>query len=241
MSFMHALKSATLGTVICLSGFFTFGAMAATITPVSSISGGAVVDLSGLATNTPLSTTEQAFQDAGLASLSVSSTPTSFSELYNSSTAFNAGRALFATDNGALIALDPGAGVDFAKPTFTFAFTSAIKEFGFRLADTSSSFSEPRISFLLGGNQVAQLDIPDIFNAQTFFGYSLDMPFDVVVLDTDIVSGNGVSGFDGIGVTQITRGAFMSVPSPLPAVPLPAAGVLLLTGLGALLLRKRLS
>ncbi|MEO0762162.1 MAG: hypothetical protein AAFZ09_10175, partial [Pseudomonadota bacterium] len=91
---------------------------AAAVVQTNTLPAGTLVDLSGFSTNTPIAFDDPAFQAAGIASITVTDDPSTNNEFYDGG-AFGAGRALFNTEAGELIALDQGTTPDFGSPTFT--------------------------------------------------------------------------------------------------------------------------
>jgi hypothetical protein len=201
-------------------------ATAASITTIASIPNGTVVDLSGLALRTPLSATEQAFRDAGIESITPQRVGTATDSRYNTGYWDN-GRALFVSVEGDLIAQEAGSGTRFGRGNFTIVFDAPILEFGLAFPDTNSSWSQPQLDFKLDGNLVASTTISGRYDPTDFFGFALDMPFDEVFINT--LAG----GQDGVGINDITVGQAVA------PIPLPAGGVLLISGLVALAARKR--
>ena len=206
-------------------------ANAATVARVNTITGGATVDLSGIASGTVISPTDAIFSNAGISSLTTDNRASTNNEFYDSGQ-FGAGRAIFNTEDGDLLVLDEGASVDYGSPTFIITLQNDVTEFGFRLADTSSSFATPEVTFFNGNTQVASVLITESYNANTFFGFSLDMIFNQVIINTDTV-GSGF-GFDGVGITDLTVGAA----SDLAPVPLPGAALFMATGLVGFFARR---
>jgi hypothetical protein len=181
----------------------------------NALPSGTTVDLTNLTTGVSLSGSDPIFGAAGIASISVTDDPSTNDEFYDGGS-FGAGRALFNTEDGDLIALDEGASVDFGSPTFTIDFTDTVDAFGLRFADTSSSFATPQLEFFRDGSSIDSILINDSFDASTEFGFSATAGFDGVAIDVDTV-GSGF-GFDGVGITSLTVGnPVNSTPIPVPA------------------------
>lgn len=208
-------------------GFFATNAQAA-IVESSSLPVGTTIDLSGFATNSTIAAT--ALQSQGIDSITASNRGTSFTELYDTTASFNAGRALFTRDGtGEIIVLNPGDTVDFGSPIFTIDFTNRITEFGLRFADTSSDFATPRLEFFDGSTSVGVVGIGGTYDARNEFGFARALGFTRVVVDVDTNSGFQ----DGVGIASLTIGS-------AAVVPVPGAGILMAGALGgAALLRRR--
>jgi len=221
---MSALRFFAAG--VCSAAFFITGANASIIES-NTLPVGTTVDLSGLATNSPLDA--DVFAADGISSITASGRPSGNSELYDAGGVFDAGRALFVVENtGDVIALDPGARVDFGSPIFTIQFTNAITAFGLRFADTSNGFATPRLEFFNGGDSVGIVDIDSPYNASNEFGFFRALGFTSVVVDVDTQPGFQ----DGVGITALTLGS-------ATVVPIPGAGVLMAGALGGAALMRR--
>ncbi|NJN20194.1 MAG: PEP-CTERM sorting domain-containing protein [Leptolyngbya sp. RL_3_1] len=214
---------------------------AAQVTQTNTLPAGTRVDLSGLPTNTPISPTDPVFLDAFISLITVSNDPSTNNEFYDSGV-FGAGRTLFGTEAGELIALDEGATVDYGSPTFTIDFADTVFEFGLRFADTSNRFATPQIEFFRDATLLDSILIDGTYDASTEFGFSAALGFDRVVIDVDTV-GTGF-GFDGVGITDLTTVTAPKVTTPTvtpTVVPEPASSTLLLgaASLGLVLRRRR--
>ncbi|MEO1773427.1 MAG: hypothetical protein AAFS07_00605 [Pseudomonadota bacterium] len=167
---------------------------------------GTRVDLSSLATGVPLAEDEKVFAAAGIISITVTDDPSDNDEFYDGGV-YGAGRALYNTEEGELIALDQGARVDFGSPTFTIRFFDLTDAFGLRIADTSQSFATPEIRFFRRDELIDTILIDEAYDATTQFGFRSSKGFDRVeiVSDTD---GTGF-GMDGVGITDLTVGNFV--------------------------------
>ncbi|MEM6371462.1 MAG: VPLPA-CTERM sorting domain-containing protein [Pseudomonadota bacterium] len=206
----------------------------ATLTLSGSSAPGTAVDVSALARSTsdsinPLSTTNSALTDAGIASLTVNDRASGNNERYDAGTRFGAGPAFFNTEAGDLILLEEGTvGIDFGSPTFTISFATLVDGFGFRLADTSSGFVTPIIQAFRNGVEIFSQTGVGTYNATTFFGLADTDGFDQVVIST-------ASG-DGYGISALVVGATVGDPN---VIPLPATGWLLLAGFGGMAALRR--
>lgn len=215
---MKKLVFTILFTVVT---FYSHAAIITTSLPVN----GSTVDLSGLNTNVPISSTDSIFTSVGIASFNVDSRPSGNNELYDSGI-LAGGRALFNTELGELIALDKGDIIDFGSPTFTIDFIDDVTAFGFRLVDTSSSFVVPIVQLFRDGVLVDTFEILTSYDASTEFGFADALGFDRVVVST--------VDSDGYGITDITVG---SVATTTP-VSSPSIGFLLLLSVLMCFFRK---
>lgn len=196
----------------------------------NSLPTGTLVDLSGFTNQQIVSPSDPAFAAAGIASITVDGRASGNSEFYDTSSTWNAGRALFNTEAGELMAIDPGTLFDFGSPTFTIDFLAPVDAFGLRIADTSNAFINPIIFTLFrNGSQIDQFSVTSAYTAATEFGFLDALGFDRVTVGTD-----GIDS-DGYGIAQLTVG------SPVAPIPVPAALPLLASGFLALfaLTRRR--
>lgn len=207
------------------------GAASASVVNNGVLPAGTMVDLSGFTTGVPIAANDPAFLAAGIASITVTGTPSTNNEYYNPGATYGAGRALFNTESGDLIALDEGTTFDFGAPTFTIDFLAPVQAFGFRFADTANGFATPQVDFFSGGSLLSSILISGAYNAATEFGFTTPDSFDRVMINVDTV-GTGF-GFDGAGISDLTVGPATTV------VPLPAGGVLLVGALGLLAATRR--
>lgn len=207
------------------------GSHAATLS--NSFPVGTTVELSGLLSSTSgminaISPSDSAFTSAGISSIAVDGRASGNSEFYNPGSTFGAGPALFNTEAGELILLQEGtSGIDFGSPEITITFSSLVDGFGFRLADTSDGFVEPKIEAFRGSTKIFDGLFSGSYTAATAFGLTDVLGFDKIVIST--------SDTDGYGITDLTVGSSVSA----TAVPLPAAGWMLLAGLGGLAAFRR--
>ncbi|MEO0938385.1 MAG: VPLPA-CTERM sorting domain-containing protein [Pseudomonadota bacterium] len=226
------MKRLSIALIAGLS--LTSAAGAATLQTVG-LSGGTAVDFSGLTASTPgsitpINTSDSAFTNAGIASITVDDRPSSNNEFYNPGSTFGAGDALFNTEDGELILVEEGTTLDFGSPTFTIAFAGLVDGFGFRIADTSSSFINPLVvQVFAGGTELLNEAFTGLYDASTEFSITDSLGFDRVVIGPD-----GIDA-DGYGISSLTVGSSVTI----DPIPLPAGAWLLLTGLGALGLGRR--
>ncbi|MGB0767464.1 MAG: PEP-CTERM sorting domain-containing protein [Phycisphaeraceae bacterium] len=210
------------GIAVALS-LTSIQAVDAEIVQSDALPQGVTVDLSVLPTNSPLAADDAAFRAAGIQSIRVDNRPSTNSEYYDGGI-FGAGRALFGTESGELIALDQGFTPDYGSPTFTIDFSQRVDAFGMRIADTSQFYATPQIDFFRDEQLIESIVLSESYDARTAFGFSSAIGFDRVVINTDI-DGSGF-GFDGVGITDLTT----SVPEPAS---------LSMLAMGSLLLRRR--
>lgn len=179
--------------------------------PLSQFDMPEVIDFSGFSSGvTPISSSDPIFTSAGLLSVSATSTSAGFAEFYDAITAFNAGTALFATDpiSGTpgdpadLLIITPGTTFSFATPEFTFQLNGETNRFGFRAADTSSTFATITTSFFNDNTLIGSL-VTGSYDATTFLGFESIESFNRVVVNFSS-DGAGVAAltFDGISVPE---------------------------------------
>ncbi|WP_299724045.1 VPLPA-CTERM sorting domain-containing protein [uncultured Tateyamaria sp.] len=135
----------------------------------------------------------------------------------------------FATSGSNWVEVDGGGG-------FNIAFTSAISAFGFYGTDIGDFGGTLSLALTAVGGAVTNLVIPNSTNANDggvlFFGF-----LDLTESYTNIAFSNS-SGADFFGFDDMIVGDLAQIVNP-PAVPLPAAGWMLLAGLGGMGLMRR--
>ncbi len=143
------------------------------------------------------------------------------------SSAPGAGR--FATSGTTFVEVDGGGG-------FNISFNSAISAFGFYGTDIGDFGGSLSIALTAVGGAVTNINIPNSTSANNagllFFGF-----LDLTETYTNIAFFNS-SGSDFFGFDDMIVGDRQQIVNP-PAVPLPAAGWMLLAGIGGMGLMRR--